>query len=162
MNITLGTTIDPPNVIGKSVTWATPLTSPVSRDTISTRNPVIIVNGYDISPANNYASIVWDGDTEPKYYFVTGIERLTGNRTRLTMRIDVLDTYKTIIGQLQVVAARASSHVNRYIADSVQKTSAKPQTQYKVFSGSAPFVSDSINAATRCIVVRAVAKEVSE
>lgn len=162
MHITLGTTIDPPNVIGKNVSWSNPLNAPVSRDTISTRNPVIILNGYDISPANNYVKVLWDGETDTKYYFVTGIERLTGNRTRLTMRIDVLDTYKTVIGQLQVVAARSSSHVNRYIADSIQKTSAKPQTQYKVFSGASPFVSDSINATTRCIVVRAVAKEVTE
>ena len=162
MVITLGKTIDPPNVLGKSITWGNPITSPISRDNISVRNPVVILNGYDIHPQNNYARVLWDGDPDYRYYFVTGIEKMTGNRTRLALKIDVLETYKAAIGNLSVVAARASSNVNRYIADSIQKTSAKPQIQYKVFSGAAPFIPSSINAATRCIVVRAVAKEVSE
>ena len=162
MVITLGNTADAPNVIGKTATWGDPITAPVARDDINVSTPVLVLNGYDISPSNNYARILWDGDADYKLYFVTDVTKLTGGRTRLTLKIDVLETYKAAIGNLSVVAARASSNVNRYIADSIQKTSAKPQIQYKVFSGSAPFVSDSINSATRCIVVRAVAKEVSE
>lgn len=162
MVITLGKTIDPPNVLGKSITWGNPITSPISRDNISVRNPVIILNGYDIHPLNNYARVLWDGDPDYRYYFVTGIEKMTGNRTRLTLKIDVLETYKTYIGALSVVAERASSNVNRYIADSVQKTSARPMVQYKQFNGATPFISNGINSATRCIVVRAVAKEGTE
>lgn len=162
MVITLGKTIDPPNVLGKSVTWGNPITSPISRDNISVRNPVIILNGYDIHPQNNYARVLWDGDPDYRYYFVTGIEKMTGNRTRLTLKIDVLETYKTHIGALSVVAERASSNVNRYIADNVQKTSARPMVQFKQFNGATPFISNGINSATRCIVVRAVAKEVTE
>ena len=162
MVITLGNTADAPNVIGKVATWSDPITSPVARDDINISAPVIILNGYDIAPSNNYARILWDGDADYKFYFVTGVTKLTGGRTRLTLKIDVLETYKSAIGNLSVVAERATSNVNRYIADSIQTTSSKPQTQYKVFSGTAPFVSDSINATTRCIVVRAVAKEVTE
>ena len=162
MVITIGKTLDPPNVLGKTITWGTPLASPIARDNISVRNPVVILNGYDIHPQNNYARVLWDGDPDYRYYFVTGIEKLTGNRTRLTLKIDVLETYKKYIGALSVVAERATSNVNRYIADSVQKTSARPMVQFKVFNGATPFISDSINNATRCIVVRAVAKEVKE
>ena len=162
MVITLGETIDPPNVLGKSITWGNPITSPISRDNISVRNPVIILNGYDIHPQNNYARVLWDGDPDYRSYFVTDIEKMTGNRTRLTLKIDVLETYKTHIGALSVVADRASSNVNRYIADGVQKTSARPMVQFKQFNGATPFISNGINSATRCIVVRAVAKEVTE
>ena len=162
MVITLGKTIDPPNVLGKTITWGNPITSPISRDNISVRNPGIILNGYDIHPQNNYARVLWDGDPDYRYYFVTGIEKMTGNRTRLTLKIDVLETYKTRIGALSVVAERATSNVNRYIADSVQKTSARPMVQFKQFNGATPFISNGINSATRCIVVRAVAKEVTE
>lgn len=162
MVITLGSTIDPPNVIGKTIAWGTPVASPMARENISVRNPVVVLNGYDIHPNSNYARILWDSDPDYRFYFVTGVEKLTGNRTRLTLKIDVLETYKKYIGSLSVVAERASSHVNRYIADGVQKTSAKPQIQFKQFNGATPFVSDGINNATRCIVVRAVAKEVTE
>ena len=161
MVIELGKTIDPPNVLGKTITWGNPITSPISRDNISVRNPVIILNGYDIHPQNNYARVLWDGDPDYRYYFVTGVEKMTGNRTRLTLKIDVLETYKTYIGALSVVAERATSNVNRYIADSVQKTSARPMVQFKQFNGDTPFISDKINSASRCIVVRAVAKEVT-
>lgn len=162
MVITLGKTIDPSNVLGKSITWGNPITSPISRDNISIRTPVIILNGYDIHPQNNYARVLWDGDPDYRYYFVTDIEKMTGNRTRLTLKIDVLETYKKYIGALSVVAERATSNVNRYIADSVQKTSARPMVQFKQFNGATPFISNGINSATRCIVVRAVAKEVTE
>ena len=162
MVITLGNTADAPNVIGKTATWSEPITAPVSRDDIDVSAPVIILNGYDISPSNNYARILWDGDADYKLYFVTGVTKLTGGRTRLTLKIDVLETYKAAIGNLSVVAERASSNVNRYIADSAQKTSAKPLVMYKQFNGDTPFISDGINSASRCIIVRAVAKEVAE
>ena len=161
MNITLGTTNDPPAVIGKSVEWAEPLGTPVTRETISTRDPVIIVTGYEITPATNYARIVW-GETDTRYYFITAVEKLTGNRTRVKMRVDVLETYRDKIGALSVVAERASSFANRYIADGIQQTSAKPQIIFKQFSGNTPFISDGVTSATRCIVVRAIAKEVTK
>lgn len=162
MTITFGNTKDLPNVIGKEITWDTPLDNIVTRDTINVRMPVIILNGYDVNPAKNYARVLWDGEQDFRYYFVSTIEKLTGNCTRVSLRVDVLETYKTYIGTLSVVAERASSFANRYIADGAQRTSAKPQIIFKQFNGATPFISDGITAATRCIVVRAIAKEVTK
>lgn len=160
MIIELGTTADAPNVIGKTVTWRGALNSPVSRDDFSAKSPTIIITGQNIDTTANYARVNIGAQT--RYFFVDGIDFLTGNRTRIRLRVDVLETYRDLIGALSVVADRAASNVNRYIADSVQRTSAKPQIQYKLFEGNTPFISDGITSATRCIVVRAVAKNTTQ
>ena len=111
--------------------------------------PTLIISG-DIPDNANYAYI----EELSRYYYITNKTKAIGDKTVVNFAVDVLHTYKEDIKKIKVVASRSSSKYYRYIADSFQQMSNKPQIVYKNFSGS-PFKSDSITADTKCIVVRA-------
>lgn len=111
--------------------------------------PVLSVSG-DVPDNANYAYI----EELSRYYFITNKTKAIGDKTIVNFAVDVLQTYKEDIKNIKVVASRSSSKFYRYIADSFQQMSNKPQIVYKNFSGS-PFGSDTITVDTKCIVVRA-------
>lgn len=155
MIMRIGQTIDAPDVIGKRVTWGDAYTIQAHAD-ISQNEPSIIVDGYNGTLADNYCEIIV-GSQPPRRYMITDVERMTGTRTKLRLAIDVWETYKSKIGALTIVADRATSHNNRYVADGLQLTSSKPQVIFKVFAGQ-PFNSAALSTNTRCVVARGAIK----
>lgn len=151
----IGQTIDAPDVIGKRITWGDAF-AVQSRLDISQNEPTMIIDGYTGTLADNYCEIIVD-EQPPRCYYITEVERLTGNRTQLHLDVDVWETYKSKISQLTIVADRATSHNNRYVADGLQLTSSKPQVIFKVFAGQ-PFNSAALTSNSRCIVVRGAIK----
>lgn len=149
MQITLQTNNSPNNMINKSLTDVATMDI-VAHNDFNIDNPFVLLAEWDSVPDTvNYATI---GTSK---YFVTGRTREIGNKIRLTLARDVLTTYAAEIMDLTVVSERATANANRYVADSIQSLSAKPQVQYKQFD-TTPFNPSTVTSDTPCIVVRAI------
>lgn len=68
-----------------------------------------------------------------RYYYITDIEILSGQRLRISCAVDVLMSYKSDILNLRVTASRSSNKFSRYLQDNQQAAMQNTQTVVKAF-----------------------------
>ena len=125
MNITLYNYTGDPKKISKSLSGGTVLTGAL-RDPSNIINPSILIELNNVDNIN-YAYI----PAFQRYYFVTEKESVRTGLFRLTMHVDVLNSYASEILGLRAVAERTEETAKQspYIADKEQRTFAYRQVQ---------------------------------
>lgn len=117
MTITFYRTSSEPNRIDKSLTTlgSTELLVGYGNKSLDKINPTIRikVNIDSFQKLCNYAYI----DEFERYYFVQSINIVDGGLYELTMHVDVLKTYKSIIASSNGLVVRSGSVNNKFIAD---------------------------------------------
>lgn len=68
-----------------------------------------------------------------RYYFMTGIEAETNGLSRISGRVDVLETYKTQILAQTAIIERQQNKWNLYIEDGIFREYANPNIIFKAF-----------------------------
>lgn len=104
------------------------------KESVDTHNPVITFSAVDAS-LYNYAKI---GD---KYYYVDSCVSLRNNIWELTLRIDLLATYRNEILNTKAYISRATKKYNAYLYDSLNSPSSK--NNYTVYSESGTGIYDT-------------------
>ena len=125
MNITLYNYAGDPKKISKSLSGGTVLTGAL-REPSNIINPSILIELNNVDNIN-YAYI----PAFQRYYFVTEKESVRTGLFRITMHVDVLNSYASEILGLRAVAERTEETAKQspYIADKEQRTFAYRQVQ---------------------------------
>ena len=125
MNITLYNYAGDPKKIAKPLSGGTALTGAL-REPSNIINPSFLIELNNVDNIN-YAYI----PAFQRYYFVTEKESVRTGLFRLTMHVDVLNSYASEILGLRAVAERTEETTKQspYIADKEQRTFAYRQVQ---------------------------------
>ena len=119
-------------------------------DNIDIINPTIII-ASDISALKeyNYAYL----PNLNRYYFINGFSSLFGNRTELSLSVDVLMSWQSDILNMSVIADRSTNKGNRQMTDPLLPTLNKTnKSVYRLSNGL--FYPSKLSAATsRCYVL---------
>lgn len=117
-------------------------------------NPVVILSGSFLPPAANYAYISALG----RYYYIEGQKILPGNQLEISLKVDVLMSWKTFLMQnARVIAERSSSVPNKKMPDIIPLL-ANRNILYKKFNGSDSFFgSDKISDTSYCYILTVAA-----
>ena len=100
LSVNIGSTSDDPRKLNKTVTWITkPGGDPANincyiTDTCDILYPKLIVKYSATYLSNNYAKISSWGN---RYYYINSIDVIPGGKMLLSLSIDVLMTYATVI-----------------------------------------------------------------
>lgn len=85
------------------------------KDSTNILNPVFILQNPATITGYNYAYI----EDMDRYYFVNSPEIDTQNICTVSMRVDVLMSFKTDILNMTVIAERSTNNYNRYLVDNI-------------------------------------------
>lgn len=109
--------------------------------------PVITLSAAYLPPSANYAYI----EKFSRFYFINGQRILTGNRLEITLKEDVLMSWRVFLTQhAQVIAERSSNVPNKKLPDNVPVL-ANRNVIYKKFNGASEgFGSQTISADSKC------------
>ena len=114
MNITLMTTESPNNMIDKTVTIVADYSGAVARVNLSVENPVLIL---EESVANimsaNYCYIA----EFHRYYFITDKTTDVNGLWTISLKVDVLESFKYDIYQLKGIVQRQKDNYDMYLRD---------------------------------------------
>lgn len=123
MNIVLYTNSSENNAVNKNLTELATLTGSL-REGSSIINPQFSVAGLvDYIADLNYAYI----PAFNRYYFVTGVEAVRENLWHLTLRVDVLYTYKDQILENSAIIERNENEYDLKLNDGLFKTQQNPR-----------------------------------
>ena len=116
--------------------------------------PVITLSAAYLPPSANYAYI----EKFSRFYFINGQRILTGNRLEISLREDVLMSWRVFLTQnARVIAERSTNVPNKKLPDSVPVL-ANRNVIYKKFNDSAVFFgSDKITSDTYCYILSVAA-----
>lgn len=90
----------------------------VFRSEVSIMTPVFQIETSTNISAYNYAYIQDFG----RYYFITNITAVRNNIWQLSLKCDVLMSYKTALASVPVIAARAENGYNQMLQDGERAT----------------------------------------
>lgn len=132
MNLTLYANNSENIRMDKELTQIAELTGTLKEET-SVIDPVIIISDIDAYVTLvNYAYI----QEFKRYYFITNIHSVRKNLWRLSMHVDVLETYKLDIRENSGIIERNENLYDLQLNDGLFKTRQKPRiTQYPFPSG---------------------------
>ena len=118
MILNLGTTGDPLNKLVKTVTWPEgfSLTGNLKED-CDVCDPVIEIESSSNLSGFNYAYI----PDFSRYYYIEKIENTGANFWRISMHVDVLNTYHEALLNCECIAANSYNRFNMYLPDSNYK-----------------------------------------
>lgn len=135
MNITLMNTDSPNNMIGKTATTVSDYTGAVARVNVSVENPVLIL---EESVANimsaNYCYISDFG----RYYFITDKQCDSNGLWTISLKVDVLESFKNDIYNLKGIVQRQKNNYNMYLVDPKIPVDCRKAISYRKFPSS-PF-----------------------
>ena len=119
-------------------------------DNIDIINPTIIISS-DISALKDYNYVYLPNLN--RYYFINGFSSLLGNRTELSLSVDVLMSWQSDILNMSVIANRSTNKGNRQMTDPLLPTLNKTnKSVYRLSNGL--FYPSKLSAATsRCYVL---------
>lgn len=111
--------------------------------------PLITLSSAFLPPTANYAYIEKFG----RYYFIESQKILPGNMLEISLKVDVLMSWKSIINNSNVIAVRSTNRGHKMLPDNIP-IQAKRNIIYKRFSGgNSAFGSDKVTAETRCFLL---------
>lgn len=129
MNITIYKNYSDANVVGKDLKTLQSLTGTI-RDAggVDIMNPFITISG-DYNFAANYCFIPQFG----RYYFIKNVKIVRENIYELELHVDVLQTYRSQIRNLEAIVNRQEYIYEPLLSDSKIKHKAKPKLQTLTF-----------------------------
>ena len=122
MNITLYINNSEKNRINKSLTSVTTLLGNL-KEPSSITNPVILIQ-YSDPTAFNYCYI----DAFDRYYFVDDITMVTANTMRISLTVDVLESFKSQILEQEVIIDKNTYDYEMYLPEDNLVTLVKTKT----------------------------------
>lgn len=122
MTITLYKNESEKNKINKILTTVVTLTGTL-RDSSSIINPEIVIE-YDNPTGFNYCYI----DAFNRYYFVTNITVINNKLLKLSLKVDVLESFKTSILAQNIIIDKSTSNVDEYLPDDNLVVNVKTKT----------------------------------
>lgn len=122
MTITLYKNESEKNKINKTLTTVDALTGTL-RDSSSIINPEIVIE-YDNPTGFNYCYI----DEFDRYYFVTNITVINNKLLKLSLKVDVLESFKTSILAQNIIIDKSTSNVDEYLPDDNLVVNVKTKT----------------------------------
>lgn len=111
MTITLYKNESEKNKINKILTSVASVTG-VLRDGSSIINPEIVIE-YNNPTGFNYCYI----DSFNRYYFVNNITVISNKLIKLSLKVDVLESFKTSILSQNIIVDKSTNKVNNYLHD---------------------------------------------
>lgn len=133
--VRLGICSDPKNKISKTIRNTSDYDCIVKNEGgINIMNPVVSITTSDAIVDKNYAYI----PNFNRYYYVSNAEVAPNGIWTLTMKEDVLMSWKTDINNSEGLLARSYNYQNLYMPDSMLPVTSKTQTWAQVFPDS-PF-----------------------
>lgn len=122
MTITLYKNESEKNKINKILTTVATLTGTL-RDSSSIINPDIVIE-YDNPTGFNYCYI----DAFNRFYFVTNITVINNKLLKLSLKVDVLESFKTSILAQNIIIDKSTSNVDEYLPDDNLVVNVKTKT----------------------------------
>lgn len=146
MQMVLYTNNSDNRTLSKSLTEISTVEITLKNDT-DIMNPVIILSGGYLPPAANYAYI----STLSRYYYIAGQRIVPGKMLEITLKEDVLMSWRVFLTQnARVIAERSTNVPNKKLPDSVPVL-ANRNVIYKKFNGASEgFGSQTISADSKC------------
>ena len=118
-------------------------------------NPVVILSGTFLPPTANYAYI----STLGRYYYIEGQKILPGNQLEISLKVDVLMSWKTAINDSTVIASRSTNNGNKLLPDNIPVL-AKRNVLYKRLTGgitaAGKFGSDVVDSSSHSILLTVI------
>lgn len=115
------------NKVGKSLVELASVNGTL-RERTSILNPTIEINNNNVINAN-YAYI----PEFKRYYFITDIESVRNGLWGVSMKVDVLESYKQQIYENEAILARQENLYNLYLKDDYLNFTSDTFTLYKEF-----------------------------
>lgn len=135
MNITLMSTESPNNMIDKTVTIVADYTGAVARVNLSVENPVLILEESVVNIMSaNYCYIA----EFHRYYFITDKTADVNGVWTISLKVDVLESFKNDIYQLRGIVQRQKDNYNMYLKDEKIPVDCRKAISYRKFPSS-PF-----------------------
>lgn len=134
MQIILYVTTSEPNRVKKTLNNANTLQGTLKTET-SIMNPVIDIAGTNTILSYNYCYI----PDFKRYYFITDIVVVRNGLFRLSLSVDVLQTYWNELQNLKVIVARQENRMDAYLNDDKQKVRAYDKIYTVMPSTVSPF-----------------------
>lgn len=153
MDIILYSTKDDNRKLNKTLTEIKTITVRLKDDT-DIIHPVIELDGANLPPTANYCYIAAFG----RYYYINQQDIKIGRDLVLTLSVDVLMSWKSLILNSTVIAERTSNKYNKYIPDKIPMLS-RQNNIFKAFTpyqGAYAFDSGTITAETPCILLTVI------
>ena len=153
MDILLYNTKDDNRKLNKTLTEIKTITVRLKDDT-DIMHPVIELDGANLPPTANYCYIAAFG----RYYYINQQDIKIGRDLVLTLSVDVLMSWKSLILNSTVIAERTSNKYNKYIPDKIPMLS-RQNNIFKAFTpyqGAYAFDSGTITAETPCILLTVI------
>lgn len=153
MDIILYNTKDDNRKLNKTLTEIKTITVRLKDDT-DIMHPVIELDGANLPPTANYCYIA----AFSRYYYINQQDIKIGRDLVLTLSVDVLMSWKSLILNSTVIAERTSNKYNKYIPDKIPMLS-RQNNIFKAFTpyqGAYAFNSGTITAETPCILLTVI------
>lgn len=153
MDIILYNTKDDNRKLNKTLTEIKTIAVRLKDDT-DIMHPVIELDGANLPPTANYCYIAAFG----RYYYINQQDIKIGRDLVLTLSVDVLMSWKSLILNSTVIAERTSNKYNKYIPDKIPMLS-RQNNIFKAFTpyqGAYAFDSGTITAETPCILLTVI------
>ena len=153
MDIILYNTKDDNRKLNKTLTEIKSITVRLKDDT-DIMHPVIELDGANLPSTANYCYIAAFG----RYYYINQQDIKIGRDLVLTLSVDVLMSWKSLILDSTVIAERTSNKYNKYIPDKIPMLS-RQNNIFKAFTpyqGAYAFNSGTITAETPCILLTVI------
>ena len=132
MNINFYRTIDENNVVYKTLRDELAFENCVLREKSSVISPTIFVNTNADICAYNYCYI----PEFKRYYYITDIVSVNNNYWQISLKVDVLMSYKNELSKIKGIMLRSEKKFNTYINDEKFKVLNYNRIQTKVFPNS--------------------------
>lgn len=130
MNLKCYKISDEPNKIVKTLGTAFNINNGVLREPSSVENPVIQIE----IPSSGYFDMNYCYlDSFKRYYFIVDKKMDGPTLCTLTLKVDVLYTYRTVIGNTPMLIERSENRYNKYITDSNRVLNNYPMILTKAF-----------------------------
>ena len=120
------------NVINKTIDPTTALTlTGELRESTSVKNPVILIESTDLIIGYNYCFI-----TEfARYYFITDIKSVRAGLWEISMRVDVLMSFKSdILSSVAIIDHETAPKISEYMPSDIWQDLVKDKTDIINFS----------------------------
>lgn len=151
MEVYLFNNTSEPNTIGKTLTaYSTAVVNGDMQSGQSLTDPEIYIE-LETVPNLNYCRIPATG----RNYFVRTITWVSGDTYRLSLHVDVLETYKTIIKNLTCIIGRAENLHNPMIADPEIAIEAGQTVSVEDLTPTSPFT-PGVFLTGRCYVLQTI------
>lgn len=109
-------------------------------------NPTVILSAAFLPPSANYAYI----SALRRYYYIAGQRIIPGNQIELSLKVDVLMSFKEVINNSVVVARRSTNNYNKLLPDNIPLQANRNVLYRKFEGGNAGFGSQTVNENSKC------------